>query len=141
MSLPLEVRQTHRLFAIISGLVLVEFALVRGHVFVAAAGEVEDYEFVRGETRRRPRCETGTWGTRTRRKGAERTCLKWALRSFGPLRVPQDDILPACAFDEAGDGVGGFEGGDDAFGAGEELRGGEGLIVGDGGIFGAALIG
>ena len=47
---------------------------VGGHVFVAAAGEIEDYEVVR-------------------REATERACLKWTLRSFGPLRVPQDDSL------------------------------------------------
>jgi len=45
------------------------------------------------------------------------------------------------AFDEASDGVGGFERGDDAFGAGEGARGVEGGGVRDGGIFSAALIG
>src|SRR2546429_6869711 len=45
------------------------------------------------------------------------------------------------AFDEAGDGVGGFERGDDAFGAGKGACGVECGGVGDGEIFGAALIG
>jgi len=43
--------------------------------------------------------------------------------------------------DQAGDGVGGFERGNNAFGAREEARGVESGLIGDGGIFGAALIG
>ena len=35
----------------------------------------------------------------------------------------------------------GFERGDDAFGAGEQAGGGNGIVVGDGGIFGAAFVG
>ena len=70
---------------------------VGGHVFVAAAGEIEDDEVVFGEA----------WG----------------------------------AFDEAGDGMGGFERRDDAFGTSEGLRGVESSGVAHGGIFGAALIG
>ena len=45
------------------------------------------------------------------------------------------------ALDEAGDGVRGFERGDDAFGAREELCGVECGLIGDGGVFGAMLIG
>src|SRR6266851_1961251 len=42
---------------------------------------------------------------------------------------------------QAGDGVGGFECGDDAFGARKKARGIQSRLIGDGGIFGAALIG
>src|SRR6516162_3039789 len=45
------------------------------------------------------------------------------------------------AFDEAGDGVGGFKRGNDAFGARKELGGIESGLIGNGGVFGAALIG
>ena len=45
------------------------------------------------------------------------------------------------ALDEAGDGVGGFERGDDSLGASEKARGFERGNVGDGSIFGAALVG
>src|SRR5216683_5587800 len=44
-------------------------------------------------------------------------------------------------FDQAGDGVGGFERGNDAFGAREQARGIESGLIGDGEIFGAALVG
>ncbi len=50
------------------------------------------------------------------------------------------DILGA-RWIRPGNGVRGFERGDDAFGAGEQTRGGDGIVVGDGGIFGAALVG
>ena len=67
------------------------------HVFVAAAGEIEDDKVVSLELRE--------------------------------------------AFDETGDSVGGFERGNNAFGAREEARGVESGLIGDGGVFGAALIG
>ena len=49
--------------------------------------------------------------------------------------------MSRSALDQAGDGVGGFERGDDAFGAREETRGFERGGVGDGGVFGAAFVG
>ena len=98
----------------------VEKARVSGHVFVAAAGKINDYEIVCGEARRpgdrqRPTRNTGVWG-------------------IG--RIGRRD-----AFDETGDGVGGFQCGDDAFRAREELCGVESGGVGDSEILGATLVG
>src|SRR5713226_3689067 len=44
------------------------------------------------------------------------------------------------ALDQAGDGVSGLERGNDAFGAGEQARGIQGSLIGDGEVFRAALI-
>ena len=50
------------------------------------------------------------------------------------------DILGARSI-ESGDGVGGFEGGDDAFDAREKMGGFECGGIGDGGVFGTAFVG